>query len=53
MATEAKFEKQLQTVVGMIHAQLNRTEKVAFHEKYYVLMNYSQDHKIGHVIRRE
>jgi len=31
VATETIFEKPNQTVVGMIHAQLTRTEKVAFH----------------------
>jgi len=33
VATKAIFEKSVQTVVSMIHAQLTRTEKVAFHEK--------------------
>ena len=49
VAAEAIFEKSVQTVVGMIHAQLTRTEKMAFHEKYHVLMNDSQDRKIGPV----
>jgi len=31
VATEAIFEKPNQTIVGMIHAELTRTEKVAFH----------------------
>jgi len=34
----------------MIHAQFTRTEKMAFHEKYHVLMNYSEDHKVGPVL---
>jgi len=37
----------------MIHAQLTKTEKVAFREKYHVLMNHSEDHKIDPVIHRE
>jgi len=37
------FGKPVQIVVDMIHAQLIRTEKVAFHEKYRVLMNRSQN----------
>jgi len=53
VATEAIFEKQVQTVVGMIHAQPIRTEKVAFLVKYPMLMNYSEHHKIGPVIHRE
>ena len=53
MATEAIVEKQFQTVVGIIHAQLDRTEKVTFHEKYHVLMNHSEDHKISPVMHRE
>jgi len=27
--------------------------KMAFHEKYHVLMNHSSDHKIGPVIHQE
>jgi len=53
VVTEAIFEKQVQTVVGMVHAQTIRTEKVAFLGKYPVLMNYSEDHKIGPAIHRE
>jgi len=53
VATEAIFEKPVQTVVGMIRAQLNRSEKVTFNENYHVLMNHSEDHKIGPVIHRE
>jgi len=47
------IRKALQTVVGMIHAQPIRTEKVAFLGIYPVLINYSEDHKIGPVIHRE
>jgi len=53
VATEAIFEKLVQTVVGMIHAQFTRAEKAAFHEKYHVLMNHSEGHKIDPVIHRE
>ena len=28
-------------------------KKVAFHKKYHVMMNHSEDHKIGPVIHRE
>jgi len=35
---------EVTTVLGMIHAQLTKTEKVAFPEKYHVLMNYSEGH---------
>jgi len=38
--------------VDTIHAQLTRTEKMAFHEKYHALMNYSEDHKIGPVLHQ-
>jgi len=48
--TEVVFEKPVQTDVGMIHAQLIRIEKVAFHEKYHVLVNH--DRYIVPVIRR-
>jgi len=53
--TEEIFEKPVQTVAGMIHAQLPEPKKVSFGKKYHVLMlmNHSEDHKIGHVIRRE
>jgi len=37
----------------MIHTQLTRTEKVAFPEKYHVLMNYSEDHEISFLIHRQ
>jgi len=37
----------------MIHVQLTRIEKMAFHEKYHVLMNYSEDHKISLLMHRE
>jgi len=43
---KAIFGKPVQTDVDMIHAQLTRTEEMAFHEKYHVLMNHSQDRKI-------
>jgi len=52
MATKAIFGKAVQTVVDIIHAQLTRTEKMAFHEKYHVLMNYSKDHNIGPVLHQ-
>jgi len=42
VATKAIFGKPVQTVVDVIHAQLTSTEKMAFHEKYLVLMNYSE-----------
>ena len=51
--TEAIFEKPVQTVMDMIREQLTRSEKVAFRETYHVLMNHSEDHKIGTVINRE
>ena len=47
---EAIFKKPNQTVVGMTHAQLTRTEKLDIHEKNHVLMNHSKDHKISPVI---
>jgi len=50
---KAIFGKPIQTDVDMIHAQLTRTEKMAFHEKYHVLMNHSQDRKIGPVLHQE
>jgi len=34
-------------------AQLTRTEKVTFYEKYHVLMNHSEDYKIGPVLHQE
>ena len=43
----AILEKPVQTVVCKIHAQHTRTEKVAFPEKYHVLLNHSEDQKIG------
>jgi len=43
MATKAIFRKPVEIVVDMIQAQLTRTEKMAFHEKYHVLMNRSQN----------
>ena len=52
MATKAIFGKPVQTVVDIIHAQLTSTVKMAFHEKYHVLMNYSEDHKIGPVLHQ-
>jgi len=52
VATKATFGKPVQTVVDIIHAQLTRSENVAFHEKYHVLMNHSQDHKIGPVFHQ-
>ena len=50
---EAIFEKPVQTVMGMIREQLTRSEKVAFHEKYHVLMTHSENHKFRPVINRE
>jgi len=44
---KAIFGKPVQTDVDMIHAHLTRTEEMAFHEKHHVLMNHSQDRKIG------
>ena len=51
MAIKAIFEKPVQTVVGIIHAQPTRIEKVTFHETYHVLMNNSEDHKIGPILQ--
>jgi len=34
VATKAIFGKPVRIVVDIIHAQLNRTEKMAFHAKY-------------------
>jgi len=48
---KATFGKPVQTFVDMIHARLTRTEKMAFHEKYHVLMNHSQDRKIDPVLQ--
>jgi len=48
---KAIFGKPVQTDVDMSHAQLTRTEEMAFHEKYHVLMNHSQDPKIGPVLQ--
>jgi len=53
VAAKAIFGKPVQTVVDMIHAQLTRTAKMAFYEKYDVLMNDSEDQKIGSVLHRE
>jgi len=50
---KAIFGNPVQTDMDMIHAQLTRTEKMAFHEKYHVLMNHSQDRKIGPVLHQE
>jgi len=52
VATKAIFGKPVQTVADIIRAQLTRTEKIAFHEKYHVLMNYSEDHKIGPLLHQ-
>jgi len=52
VATKAIFGKPVQTVVDIIHAQLTRTEKTSFHEKDHVLMNYSENHKIGPVLHQ-
>jgi len=52
VATKAIFGRPVQTVVDIIHTQLTRTEKMAFHEKYHVLMNYSEDHKIVPVLHQ-
>jgi len=53
VAKKAIFGKPVQTVVDIIHAQLTRIEKMAFHEKYHVLMNHSKDHKVGPVLHQE
>ena len=53
VAMKAIFGKPIQTDVDMIHAQLTRTEKMAFHENYHMLMNHSQDRKIGPVLHQE
>jgi len=53
VATKAIFEKPVKRIVGMIHSRLTRTEKMSFHEKYHVLMNNSEDKKIGLVILRK
>ena len=53
MAAKEIFGRPVQTVVDMIHAQLTRTENLAFYEKYHMLMNDSEDHKIGPVLHRE
>jgi len=42
-ATKTIFEKPVRTVVGLIHARLTRTEKMAFHEKYHVLIRFGFD----------
>jgi len=34
-------------------AQFTRTEKVPVHEKYRLLMNHSEDYKIGAVLHQE
>jgi len=47
------FGKLVQTDVDMIHAQLSRTKKMAFHENYHVLMKHSQERKIGPVLHQE
>jgi len=52
VATKAIFGKPVPTIVDIIHAQLTRIEKMAFHEKYHVLMNYSEDHKIGPMLHQ-
>jgi len=53
VAPKTLFRKPVQTDVDMIHAQLTRTEKMAFHENYHMLMNHSQDRKIGPVLHQE
>jgi len=53
MALKTMFGKPVQTVVGMIQAQLTRNLKMAFYEKYHVLMNDSEDQKIGPELHRE
>jgi len=40
------FEKPVPTVVRLFHAQITRTEKVTFREKYHVLMSHSENHQI-------
>jgi len=52
VATKAIFGKPVQTVADIIHAQFTRSEKMAFHEKYHVLMNHSKDHEIGPVLHQ-
>jgi len=47
----AIFGKLVWTDVDMIHSQITRTEKMAFHEKYHVLMTHFQDRKIGPVLQ--
>jgi len=46
VATKAIFGKPVQTVVDIIHAQLTRTEKMSFHEKDHVLMNFPKITKL-------
>jgi len=46
----AIFTKLVWTDVDMIHSQLTRTEKMAVHEKYHVLMTHVQGRKIGRVL---
>jgi len=53
VATKAIVGKPAQTVVDIIHPQLTRTEKMAFDEKYHVLMNHSESHKIGPLLHQE
>jgi len=35
--------------MSLIQAQLTKTERVAIHEKYRMLKNHFEDHKIGRV----
>jgi len=53
VAAKAIFGRPVQTIVDMIHAELIRTEKMAFYEKYHMLMNDSEGQKIGPVLHQE
>ena len=53
MAMKAIIRKPVQTDVDVIHVQLTRTKKMTFHAKYHVLINHSQDYKIGSVLCQE
>jgi len=53
VAPKTLFGKPVQTDVDMIHAQLTRTKKMAFHENCHVLMNHSQHRKLGPVLHQE
>jgi len=53
VVAKAIFGRPVQTIVDMIHAQLIRIEKMAFYEKYHMLMNDSEGQKIGLVLHQE